>query len=201
MQRGNVTSLGLAVLRLLDEGLQHPYEMRQRMREQGIDQLIKVTRGALYHTFDVLAKAELIELVETIRAGKRPERTVYAITDAGREVIRDRLRELLSSLVPEYSMYCVALAFMSVLSKPDAAAQLERRCVLLEAELAASITAYEALLKQGMAPIHVVEMRHVQAHLRADLDLTRAIVAEIRSGQLDWPARHDVSKNADAGGQ
>lgn len=188
---GTVNSLGLAVLRLLDDRPQHPYEMRQRMREQGIDALIRVTRGALYHTFDALTKAELIELVETTRAGKRPERTVYAITDAGRDVVRARLRELLSSPETEHPSYCAALAFMSLLSKTDATVQLERRCVLLESELAASVTGYEALLERGVTPIHVVEMRHVQAHLRADLDLTRAIIAEIHAGQLDWSARED----------
>ncbi|MDA3649403.1 PadR family transcriptional regulator [Saccharopolyspora indica] len=182
----NLTTLGLAVLRLLDEQPRHPYEVRQRMREQGLDHLIKVTHGALYHAFDVLTKADYIHPVETTREGKRPERTVYAITDAGREIATGRLRELLATLQPEYPAYCAALAFMSLLSPDDAAAQLERRTVLLEAELAAATTSSDALFKRGVNAIDIIELRHLQAHLRADLDLTRAIADDIREGRLHW---------------
>ncbi|QFZ19282.1 PadR family transcriptional regulator [Saccharothrix syringae] len=181
-----ITSLGLAVLRLLAERPQHPYEMRQRMREEGLDRIIKVTHGALYHTVEALTKAEYVRGVETTKEGRRPERTVYAITDAGREVALDRLRGLLSTPAPEYPGYCAALAFMSLLPMEDAAGQLEQRCVLLEAELAASQTGYDALVKRGLPPVALVEMRYMQAHLRADLDLTRSLVDDIRAGRLRW---------------
>ncbi|QIS14970.1 PadR family transcriptional regulator [Nocardia arthritidis] len=191
----SVNSLGLAVLRLLCEQPQHPYEMRQRMGDHGIDVLIKVTRGALYHTFDVLTKAGLIELVETTREGKRPERTVYAITDAGREVAQERVRELLAKPAPEYPSYAVALAFMSLLPKEHALGRLELRCVLLEAELASCTVAYEGLLKRGLPALSVVEWRHKQAHLRADLELTNALIDEIRSGAMEWSLPQDDWKS------
>jgi len=75
---------------------------------------------------------------------------------------------------------------MSLLTTQDAAERLEHRCVLLESEMAASQTAYDALVKRGVSPIALVEMRHLQAHLRADLDRTRALVDDIHSGRLSW---------------
>lgn len=181
-----VTLLGLAVLRMLACGPLHPYELRQRMRDEGIEQIVKVTHGALYYTVESLAKAELIAPVGTSRQGRRPERTVYEITDAGREIARDRLRELLSTPAPEYSSYCAALAFLSLLPRDDAAERLELRRVLLEGELAAAQARYEALRTRGTPPIALVEMLHVQAHLRADLELTRSICEDIRDGRLTW---------------
>lgn len=181
-----LTTLGLTVLRLLAERPQHPYELRQQIREQGLDRIVKVTHGALYHTVETLAKAELTRPVETVREGKRPERTVYEITPAGLELAHDRLRELLVTLAPEYSSYCAALAFMSLLAPEDAMKRLELRCVLLASELAASQTAYDTVVKRGTPPIALVEMRHQQAHLRADLDLTRSLVEDIRDGRLSW---------------
>jgi DNA-binding PadR family transcriptional regulator len=181
-----LSTLGLTVLRLLSERPQHPYEIRQQMREQGLDRIVRVTHGALYHTVETLAKNELIRPVRTTRDGKRPERTVYSITADGRDLAYDRVRELLSGLTPEYPVYCAALAFMSLLAPQDAAERLARRCVLLESELAASRTGYDALVKRGFAEVGLVEMRHVQAHLRADLDLTRALVDDIQCGRLDW---------------
>ncbi|ONF63648.1 PadR family transcriptional regulator [Amycolatopsis keratiniphila] len=180
-----LTALGLTVLRLLTDRPQHAYELRQRMREQGLDQIVKVTHGALYNTVDTLAKAGLIEPVETIRNGRRPERTVYSITAPGRELARERLRELLVTLTPEYPVYCAALAFMSLLTAEDAASRLEHRCVLLEGRLAASQAEYDALTGRDVPRVALVEMRHLRAHLRADLDLTRALVDEIHSGRLE----------------
>src|SRR4051812_50170613 len=75
--------LALAVLSCLAERPMHPYEISQTLRQRGKDQSIKLNYGALYGVVESLAKAGLIEPRETVREGKRPERTVYAITEAG----------------------------------------------------------------------------------------------------------------------
>lgn len=181
-----VNLLGMALLRLLAERPQHPYELRQCMRDEGLDRMIKVTHGALYYSVDSLVKAELIAPVEVSRQGRRPERTVYEITAAGREVAGDRLRELLSTVAPEPTTYGAALAFLSLVPPADAARRLELRAVLLEGELAAADTRHAALIEQGVPPVALVEMRHHQAHLRADLELTRSIRDDIRSGRMSW---------------
>ena len=46
------------------------------------------------------ALAGYIEPVETSREGRRPERTTYRITEAGKAELMDWLRELLS--IPEW---------------------------------------------------------------------------------------------------
>jgi DNA-binding PadR family transcriptional regulator len=181
-----VNLLGMALLRLLAERPQHPYELRQRMRDEGLDRMVKVTHGALYYSVESLVKAELIAPVGVSRQGKRPERTVYEITDTGRDVAGDRLRELLSTVAPEPTTYGAALAFLSLLPPADAARRLELRAVLLEGELAAADARYDALIERGVPPIALVEMRHHHAHLRADLDLTRSVCADIRSGRMSW---------------
>nr|WP_042191611.1 PadR family transcriptional regulator [Kibdelosporangium sp. MJ126-NF4]CEL20186.1 Transcriptional regulator, PadR family [Kibdelosporangium sp. MJ126-NF4]CTQ97411.1 Transcriptional regulator, PadR family [Kibdelosporangium sp. MJ126-NF4] len=181
-----LTSLGLTVLRLLDQQPQHPYELRQQMREQGLDRIVKVTHGALYHTVETLAKAELVTPTETTREGKRPERTVYAITETGREVARERLRELLITVTPEYPAYRTALAFMGMLPEKDAADLLDRRAIALDGELAAVQTGYDAAIKQGLPAIALVEIQHMQAHIRADVELTKALADDIRGGRLTW---------------
>lgn len=192
-----VTLLGLTVLRLLDAQPQHPYELRQQMREQGIDQLVKVTHGALYYTVETLTKNGLIQPTETGRQGNRPERTVYAITEAGRDRARDRLRALLSTTAAEYPSYCAALAFLALIPMGEALKHLELRSVMLEGELSASQTQYEALRKRGTPPIAIVEMLYIQAHLRADLDLTRAICSDIRSERLVWKSMGDDERGGE----
>src|SRR6185437_9399825 len=86
--------LALAVLSYLSQAPMHPYELGRTLREHGDHRSIKFNHGSLYMVVQQLARAGFIEGQETTRAGNRPERTVYALTDAGRQELRDWLREL-----------------------------------------------------------------------------------------------------------
>ena len=96
------TPLALAVMNLLMEQPMHPYEMKSKMKERGHDQVVKIKGGSIYDTVERLEQGGFIKSQETSREGRRPERTVYAITEAGREEIKDWLRELVSDPVHEY---------------------------------------------------------------------------------------------------
>src|SRR5258705_5498553 len=89
-----LTTLALAVLRLLRERPLHPYDLHKIIRERATDQVVKVRAGSLYHTVTRLHRLELVEPVEVGRAGNRPERTVYAITDTGRDEYDTNLKAL-----------------------------------------------------------------------------------------------------------
>src|SRR5258708_32578388 len=83
----------------------HPYEMATTMRERGKDQSIKLNYGALYSVVEALQQHGLIVAQETERPGRRPERTVYRLTDAGRMELIDWLSELISTPVKEYTWF------------------------------------------------------------------------------------------------
>jgi DNA-binding PadR family transcriptional regulator len=181
-----LTPLQLAVLRLLADGQMHPYEMQQRIRECAIDQVVKVAHGSLYHAVARLAEQGLIEPVETSREGRRPERTVYAITEAGRDEARSRLREFMMRPMQEYPSFGMALAFVSMLPPDEAASLLDRRTVDLEAKLAAHDTVVESLIKRGHPRIQVIEVEFLNSRLRSELDFVRALSEDIKARRLDW---------------
>lgn len=191
-----LTPLGLAVLRLLADEQMHPYEMQQRIREYAIDHVVKVAHGSLYHAVARLTEQGLIEPVETCREGRRPERTVYAITEAGRDEARSRLREFMMRPAQEYPSFGMALAFVSMLPPAEAASLLDRRSVALEARLAAHDTVVESLIKQGLPRIDVIEVEFCNARLRSELDFVRALSEDIKAGRLAWrpPAGEDGEK-------
>ena len=91
--------LALAVLACLHERPMHPYEMAGTLRERGKEHSIKLNYGSLYTVVDNLAKHGLIEAVEARREGRRPERTVYQLTDTGRVKLEAWMSELLSTPV------------------------------------------------------------------------------------------------------
>ena len=86
--------LALAVLSYLTQGPMHPYELGRTLRDHGDERSIKFNHGSLYMVVQQLERAGFVATQETSREGQRPERTVYAITDAGRAELHDWLREL-----------------------------------------------------------------------------------------------------------
>ncbi|HYZ51930.1 MAG TPA: helix-turn-helix transcriptional regulator [Streptosporangiaceae bacterium] len=184
----SLTPLAIAVMSLLSRGPLHPYEMRQRIRVQHIDQVMKVTQGTLYSTVERLAEAGLITPVETSREGRRPERTVYAITDAGRDQMLDALRGTLLRPSPEYRRLAMALSFVSALEPAEVAELLEHRSVEVEAKLSGLNTTLDAALKHGLPRVHMIETEYLAALERAELDWLRAAVEDIRDGRITWPA-------------
>ena len=106
--------LALAVLACLFERPMHPYEMATTLRERGKDQSIKLNYGSLYTVVEALQQHGLIVAQETERAGRRPERTVYRLTDPGRMELIDWISELLSIPVKEYTHFEAGLSLAGV---------------------------------------------------------------------------------------
>src|SRR5205814_7412546 len=88
------TPLALAVMNLLMERPMHPYEMKSMMKERGHDQVIRLKGGSIYDTVERLEAGGFIKSQETSREGRRPERTVYSVNEAGRGEISGRLAEI-----------------------------------------------------------------------------------------------------------
>ena len=93
-----LTPLGVMVLALLREDPMHPYEMIRLMRQRHDDRIVSITNGTLYHTVARLEKQGLLTEVGVDRDGNRPERTTYALTDAGEAAIIDWVRRELPRL-------------------------------------------------------------------------------------------------------
>ncbi|MFI0483703.1 PadR family transcriptional regulator [Actinomadura sp. 9N215] len=181
-----LTPLALTVLRMLCDGPMHPYEMQQRIRDHAYDHAVKITHGALYHSVERLAGAGLIEPLETSRDGRRPERTVYAVTTAGRDAAHIRLAELLARPTEEFPLFGTALAFVNLLPEDEVARQLRYRAVILEAQLAAHQTANDALLKRGLERYKLIDQEWLITRVRAELDFTLSLADDLESGRLTW---------------
>ena len=120
------TLWSLSVLALLRERPMHPYELQRQMHLRHTDERLGLKRGSLYHAINQLQRDGLIEPIETSRAGRRPERTVYQITRDGEEELLNWTRELLSEPVREPSQFTAALAHIVHLRPRDALEQLRK---------------------------------------------------------------------------
>jgi DNA-binding PadR family transcriptional regulator len=181
-----LTALALVVLKLLRERAMHPYEMQQVIRDRAIDHVVKVRAGSLYHTVERLDRLGLIEPVETGREGRRPERTVYAITDLGRDGYATNLRELVREPHEEFPAFAAAVEMLATLDRDEAVRLLQRRTTVLEARLAAHDQVLVSLSKRGLPRLSTIEVEFTQAMRRAELVWVGQLIDDIRSGALPW---------------
>jgi DNA-binding PadR family transcriptional regulator len=188
------TPVALSVLNLLAERPMHPYEMRVLMRQRRHDRAFQIRESSVYDTVARLADRGLIEPVEVSREGRRPERTVYAITEAGRDELLDWLWELTSVPDAEYPAFAAPLMFIYALGKDRAIAALSQRAARLEAEISSSDAFATAMLSEvpEFPRIFGIEEEYAQAMRRAELTWVRAIVAQLRDGTFPWPAHEDL---------
>jgi DNA-binding PadR family transcriptional regulator len=179
--------LALAVLAMLTEAPMHPYRMQQLIKARGKDEVINVgQRNSLYQTIDRLLRGDLIAVRETERDGAFPERTIYEITEAGRDTGRLWLREQLAQPGREFPAFPAALSFLPLLTPDDVRRQLETRVGALERELARQdATTAEANAIQ-VPRLFLLEGELVRAQLVAQLDWVRSVVADLQAGTLTW---------------
>ena len=186
MTRRRVSNpLALAVLSLLLERPMHPYEMSSTLRERGKEMSIKLNYGSLYSVIDQLVRHGLIEVRETVREGRRPERTVYTVTESGRTEFRDWLAELLAVPVKEYTSFEAGLSLLPGLPPDDALAALEQRAQRLTMELRAMESMREVGVERGLPRLFWVESEFWHAIRQTELDYTQRLAAEIADGSLD----------------
>ncbi len=187
MPTGRATSnpLALAVLACLHERPMHPYEMASTMRERGKEHSIKLNYGSLYTVVDNLAKHGLIEAMEARREGRRPERTVYQLTDTGRVKLDAWMSELLSTPVKEYPQFEAALSLLPVLH-PDTVLDLLRlRTRAVERQIAEERVMLEAAKRAGLPRLLLIESEYSLAMRDAELAWVRDLADELEAGTLE----------------
>ena len=195
--------LALAVMALLYERPMHPYEMVTLMRERGKHETVRLRYSSLYSVVSALEREGLILPRETVREGKRPERTIYEITDAGREEFLTWLRELLREPVKEYTQFAAGLSFLPGIPPEEAMALLEERVGRLEAETGGMRSRLDDAVEQYNLPrLFLVESEHELMLREAELEWVRGIIEDMKAGELgslsEW--RSILRKREEGGG-
>ena len=178
--------LALAVLSYLSQQPMHPYELGRNLREHGDDRSIKFNHGSLYMVVGQLARAGLVAEQETSRGGQRPERTVYAITDAGRAELRNWLTELVGQPRHEFPAFVAALSLISALPPGEVVGLLHLRRDHLAQQQAQSQALIDTSLAAGVPGLFLIEEEYRVALLAADAAFTGQLIARITDPGTDW---------------
>ena len=186
--------LALAVLALLFERPMHPYEMGVILKQRHKEESIKLRYGSLYTVMDLLLRRAFIAARETGRDGRRPERTVYEITPAGRDELHAWMAELIAEPVKEYPQFEAALCLLPVLPPDEALALLRQRHSTIEQASTALALHIEQVGRQNIPPLFLIETEYRLALLKAEQHFVAELIGRIESGwgplQL-WRDIHD----------
>ena len=188
--------LALALLALLVPGRpMHPYEMALLLRRTGKEQDMKIKWGSLYTVVQNLEKHGFIAAVDTVRSGRRPERTRYAITPAGAAEVQDWMRELVADPEREHPRFAAALSVLGVLPPDEVTALLRERLRRLAREIAAERVELERIGTE-VPRLFLIETEYALALRAAEAEWIATLLTELTDGSLpgldDWRRWHDT---------
>jgi DNA-binding PadR family transcriptional regulator len=169
---------------LASHGPMHGHQIRRVAEASNVGEWGGVSVGALYRELRNMDGDGLVEAVRTEQVGRRPARTIYAITAEGHfelQVLRDRaLRELSSG--PDSLGVALAFAWHGI--DPQEAAdtmQLRRQQMAIAGEHLAA-EAQRLLAKGHIGPIQAAVMRRGVMHIESEVrwhDEFAKILAEL----------------------
>ncbi len=188
--------LALAVLATVIERPMHRYEIASRMREHGKDRDMNIKWGSLYTVVQNMEKVGFLEVVGNERDGARPERTIYAITDAGRAEMADWARELIAEPAPEHHRLTAGLSVVAALPPDEVVELLGRRIEALGRIIEAARRELDQMMAANLPRLFVVEVEYGVAMLEAEMAWSASLREEIAGGTFPgvefWRHMHAV---------
>jgi DNA-binding PadR family transcriptional regulator len=170
MNLTRLVALGL----LAERGERHGHQLRRDVEVMKADEWAGVGAGSLHRELRLMAAEGLIEAVRTERAGRRPERTIYQISDEGRRelaVLRDRaigrMQEgpdpVAAGLIFAGAQDPAALGGLLALRRHLVEAELERLAVDRERGMR------EGYLQPSVSPLQAAAFRRGELRAQAEL--------------------------------
>lgn len=184
----------MAVLVCLYEKSMHPYEVAQTLRRRAKQESVRLNYGSLYAVVESLERRGMVKASGTVREGKRPERTIYEITDDGAGEMVDWLTDLIGVPVKEYPQFMAGLSFVAALDPDEALRALRARTDALAYKLATLAGGMSAAREAGLPRLFELEAEYERGQLTAELTFVNALIADLDNATLDgielWRSFH-----------
>lgn len=158
----------------------HPYEIACTLRERHKEASIKLNYGSLYTVIEQLQRERFIFPLETLREGKRPEKTVYELTSSGETELINWMRELVSDPVKEYPQFEAALSLIPALPPDEVVELLEIRVNLLKKVLENSGEEGRLCKAMRLPRLFSLEREYHSEMTRAECRFSEQLLADIK---------------------
>lgn len=177
-------SARMVILGLLRERPLYGYEIKQIIEEHMSD-WTSIAFGSIYFAIDKLSAEKFVEKISIEKDGNRPSRSVYQITDSGREEFVSLLRESWQKIERHYYSIDVCLFFLDSLPLAEIKKYLyERQAVLQQTVSYIQQHQKEQMSNPNVPQIADAIFYHALLHNEAELNWVTNLVKKIESGTL-----------------
>jgi DNA-binding PadR family transcriptional regulator len=174
----------LFVLGTLERGPAHGHEIRRLAERIDVENWSDARIGSIYNAIRRLESEELIKAIRSEQQGRRPTRTVYALTDEGRVELRVLRDKLLHEVGLPSDPFDIALWVSADTPVEELEAAIEQRCASLRELRSRLENERTRLTDAGYLPaIGQVLFRHGEIRIDAELrwhDELRTRLIELR---------------------
>jgi DNA-binding PadR family transcriptional regulator len=152
------------------EGPAHGHEIRRLAERIDVENWSDARVGSIYNAIRRLEAEELIEPIRVEQEGRRPTRTVYAVTDAGRQELASLRDKLLYEIALPSDPFDVALWVSAHTHTQDLLEVIDRRSTSLRELQGRLENERTRLTNAGHLPL-VGELlfRHGETRIEAEL--------------------------------
>ncbi|MBD3334868.1 MAG: hypothetical protein GF355_05080 [Candidatus Eisenbacteria bacterium] len=165
----------LAALGLINWRPMHGYALTRAYEELGLEHWTAISRSAIYAALRRLAGKGAVSIARE-RAGNAPERTVYHITDRGREFLHHILRDALSYVGPEDRYFYLGVAFAGALDAREILRRLDVRRERLGRAIEREQESLRETKRSAPGAAHLLAMMQAgRRHLEIEVDVCREL--------------------------
>jgi len=177
-------STRLVILGLLRERPLYGYEIKQIIEEHMGD-WTSIAFGSIYFALGKLAQDGFIEKLATEQEGSRPSRSIYQITERGREEFQKLLRQVWSDIEHQYFALDIGLFFMDALPIEEVIEHLRARVTQLDTIIEhIRIHRAEQISHPEVPGLAGAIFDHSLVHIEAELAWTNDLLGKVEGGEF-----------------
>ena len=171
-----LTKNDLLVLGFLLARPMHGYEIGQALKNDGVEVWFEISTAAIYYSLNKLHR--LGHIAEAHSRGVSGDRTIYHVTESGREQFFADMRGLLASNEPVRTEYDLGISMLNRMPQDQVAPLLQTRVEFLETWIADLESRLAAL---STDPLQQAILQHSADTARLDIDWLNDITAQLRA--------------------
>jgi DNA-binding PadR family transcriptional regulator len=191
----------MALGTLATHGPQHGHQIRRTAEVTNVGEWGGVSVGALYRELKLMAAESLLTEVRTEQVGRRPARTIYAITEQGQLELAMLRERAIKDLHAGPNPIGVALTFSGTGEDSDEfASWMTARRDMLAVGLREVAADRERLVAKGhISPLQAAVMRRGELVIEAELRWHEELAQTLAEAPPEAPPDEPADEPADEG--
>ncbi len=173
-----LTNNDILVLGLLLDRPMHGYEINQYIKAEGVTTWFDISTAAIYYSLNKLRRLELIS--ETRLRVEGSERSVYHVTEKGRDQFFASMEQTLTSEEPIHFEYDLGIFLLNKLPQDKALALLEQRLSYLQTWHADLERALQKEQRENGKPLQIAILEHSIACAQMEIEWLTDITNQLR---------------------